>query len=92
LEEHKDKIPQDIYDEVKNEINTLTELTQGDDGQAITDQIDRVQNALKKVGEHVYRQAQNEQAQNEDQSGADDQTADQENQEEGEENKEKKDN
>src|SRR5438128_1336349 len=57
LKEHEDKIPAEIKAEVEGKLGTLREAAKGSDVAALKRAMDEFNEALQKVGQHIYQPA-----------------------------------
>jgi len=57
LKEHADKIPADVKSEVESKLETLKSAAKGSDVKALRKAMDDFNDALQKVGEHIYQKA-----------------------------------
>ena len=74
LRENKDKVPEDLYQEVSEKVTALRSALQGQDTEAITSATNDLQTSLQKVGSAVYSQ-QGAPGSTEDASSTDDASA-----------------
>lgn len=59
LEDNKDKIPEDLKNEVESAIKAFNEVKQGTDTAAIKEKVEALSSVAMKVGEIVYKEQQN---------------------------------
>jgi molecular chaperone DnaK len=57
LKEHAEKIPADVKSEIDSKIEALKEASKGSDVNALRKAMDEVNEALQKVGQHIYQEA-----------------------------------
>jgi molecular chaperone DnaK len=57
LKEHEDKIPADVKAEVESKLSALREAAKGSDVAALRRAMDEFNEALQKVGQHIYQPA-----------------------------------
>jgi molecular chaperone DnaK len=57
LKEHAEKIPADVKSEIDSKMEALKEASKGSDVNALRKAMDEVNEALQKVGQHIYQEA-----------------------------------
>ena len=57
LEDYKDKVAADIQTEVKEKLETLKKVKDGDDIEAIKKAMDELSKAAQKIGEAMYKES-----------------------------------
>jgi molecular chaperone DnaK len=57
LKEHAEKIPADVKSEIDSKMEALKEASKGSDVNALRRAMDEVNEALQKVGQHIYQEA-----------------------------------
>jgi len=60
LSEHKDKIPQNVYDQVQGDITALNEKMTTDDAEAIREALETLKTSSMEIGKAIYSQGQSE--------------------------------
>jgi len=58
LEEHKDKIPEDVKKDIDEKLAATATAMEGDDAEAISAAVTELQTAAQKIGEAAYGQQQ----------------------------------
>lgn len=58
LSEHKDKLPEDIYNLIDKDVKELNEALKEDDLDKIKIAKDKLNQNMQKIGEHIYKNAQ----------------------------------
>jgi molecular chaperone DnaK len=93
LSEHAAKIPDNVKEQVNNDITALNEAITTDNKDSIKEALERLKNSSMEIGKSIYAQANNESDQTQDQQEDQQQDQQQEGQQEGQEEKkdEKKD-
>jgi len=56
MEEFKDKIPEELKDEIENYVETIEQGLESNNMQLVEETNESLQEALKKIGEHLYSQ------------------------------------
>lgn len=74
LEENDEKLPVDVKESVKADVDALKSALAGDDDEAIKSAVDKLNESQTKLGEAIYAQAQQEEPQDgsSDESTSDD--------------------
>ena len=57
LQEHDDKIPQNVKDQVNGDITALNEAMTTDEADQIREALDRLKNSSMEIGRAIYSQA-----------------------------------
>jgi molecular chaperone DnaK len=57
LREHADRIPPDVKTEIDTKMEALKEATKGGDVSTLRRTMDEFNEALQKVGQHIYQEA-----------------------------------
>jgi molecular chaperone DnaK len=93
LSEHAAKIPDNVKEQVNNDITALNEAITTDNKDSIKEALERLKNSSMEIGKSIYAQANNESDQTQDQQEDQQQDQQQEGQQEGQDEKkdEKKD-
>jgi len=56
LQEHSDKIPQNIKDQIQGDITKLNEAMTTEDGEQIREALERLKNSSMEIGKAIYSQ------------------------------------
>lgn len=61
LNEHKDKIPQNIHDQINGDITSLNEAVTTEDAEKIREALERLKNSSMEIGKAIYSQTSSDQ-------------------------------
>jgi len=61
LTEHKDKIPQNIHDQINGDITSLNEAITTEDAEKIREALERLKNSSMEIGKAIYSQTSSDQ-------------------------------
>jgi len=61
LTEHKDKIPQNIHDQINGDITSLNEAVTTEDAEKIREALERLKNSSMEIGKAIYSQTSSDQ-------------------------------
>jgi len=61
LQEHKDKIPQNIHDQINGDITSLNEAITTEDVEKIREALERLKNSSMEIGKAIYSQTSSDQ-------------------------------
>jgi len=61
LNEHKDKIPQNIHDQINGDITNLNEAVTTEDAEKIREALERLKNSSMEIGKAIYSQTSSDQ-------------------------------
>jgi molecular chaperone DnaK len=62
IKDNDDKLPQDVKTEVQGDVDALKSALAGDDDDAVKTAFEKLQTSQTKIGEAIYKQAQESEA------------------------------
>jgi len=90
LQEHSARIPESVKDQVRGDISSLNEAIVAEDGDKITEALERLKNSSMEIGKAIYAQSENDQNQNESEENREEETREDENKDEEKTEEQKK--
>jgi len=90
LQEHADKIPQNVKDQITGDITSLNEAMTTEDGEQIREALERLKNSSMEIGKAIYSNTSSENTEEPAQEAEKSESTEEKKSEEGEEKPEDK--